>query len=135
MLAILSNRLLVLYNYIYGNKVVITSLRSVATSTDNHNLVVPIQYGIAKSMPLIKRNALYTDGTLMIINSVVFTKVKWYEKSWFKFVVIIVMVVILVIVTIVSWGSGTGPLAAWYATLISATLGHGNIDDTGSYSN
>jgi hypothetical protein len=104
---------LVLTNYIYGDKAIATGIRSVKTDSKNHNLIIPIQYSIANSMSTISRNALYTDGTLMVINSVVETKVEWYEEGWFKFVVIIVMVIILVIVTIASWGTMT----AWWATL------------------
>lgn len=109
---------LVLYNYIYNKKAVVTSLRSIAKDKDNHNLVVPIQYSIANSMPMSKRNALYTDGTVMIINSVVVTHLKWYQKSWFKFVVIIVMVIVMVIISIASAGS----MSAWWGALMASVM-------------
>ena len=82
------------YNDIYKNHGIRTTLSDVKKDSDNDNFVVPILYNLSQSMPLRRRNMLYTDGSLMILNSYVKTKVKWYSQGWFKIVIFIAVIVI-----------------------------------------
>jgi len=86
-------------NYIYGNHAVTTDLRDLAESTEdepNNNLVMPVHYGIAKKLTVMQRNDLYNNSLILILNSYVITKLKWYQTTWFKIVVMIVGIVITV---------------------------------------
>ena len=99
-------------NTIYGDHSVITTVGDVATDPDEHNLILPLQFNLAQDMKLPQRNALYADASLMVLNSYVKVKVKWYASSWFKAIIIIVAVVI----TIYTWGS----TAKFWAALVAA---------------
>ena len=82
------------YNDIYKSHGIRTTLSDVANDDSNDNFVVPILYNLSQAMPLRRRNMLYTDGSLMILNSYVKTKVKWYAQGWFKVVLFIIVIVI-----------------------------------------
>ena len=98
-------------NHVYSSKTVVTDL-SESLDPDNNNFIIPVHYGIARMMPLLKRNIMYQDALRLQINSYVITKVKWYEHSFFKFLVFAVSI----IVTVVTAGGSSG----WTAGLIAA---------------
>ena len=66
-------------------------------------LIIPISYDIASSLPLLLRNALYYDSLRMIINSYDEQKIKWYQSVFFKLLLIVASVVI----SVVSGGMGS----------------------------
>jgi hypothetical protein len=83
-------------NYIYGDKLVETSLLNVISDEDEHNMLIPLQYNLTTEYTLSFRNALYNDCAMMVINTVQKTKLKWYQRGWFKIVLMIIAVVITV---------------------------------------
>lgn len=64
-------------------------------------LLIPLDMGIINTIPMPKREELYTRSMHFVFNTYVETKVKWYASGWFKWV----LVIILIIVTIVT-GNG-----------------------------
>lgn len=95
-------------NTIYQGHAVTTT---VSSSTDNDNFIIPIHFGIASDMPLMKRNALYYDSFRMVINSYDVQKVKWYQSGIFK----VVFFVVALVISIYTGGAG-----AWLAGLAAA---------------
>jgi hypothetical protein len=89
-------------NEVYAGKVVGTNLEN-SLDPDDNKFIIPIHYGIAQLMPILKRNILYQDALCLQINSYVITKVKWYQTSFFKFV----FYAVGVIVTVVTVGGAT----------------------------
>jgi len=93
-------------NWIYGKHHVITTLDQVRRDSDENGLIIPIQYQLSRQVfddSNIKiRDQFYSDTMMIIINSIDRIKVKWYEKSWFRFVLIIVVTVLTF------WAGGFG---------------------------
>jgi len=102
-------------NLIYGGhgKTVYASLLDVIRDDDEHNLVIPVQYDLMMRMSVQDRNAILADSLIVVVNSVVKVRTKWYESSWFKFLIIVVAIVITIY---------TGQ--AWVLEL-AATIGSG----------
>ena len=95
-------------NNIYQGHAVVTS---VAGSAGNENLIIPVHFGLASDMPLVKRNALYYDSFRMIINSYDVQEVEWYEKGIFK----VLFFVLAITITVFTGGAG-----AWLTGLVAA---------------
>ena len=95
-------------NTIYQGHAVVTT---VSGSTENENLIIPINFGISKDMPLLRRNALYYDSFRMVITSYDVQKVKWYQTGIFK----ILFFIVAIVITIYTGGAG-----AWLSGLASA---------------
>ena len=85
-----------IHNKIYRRYGITTKYIDVVESSEEHNLIIPMQYHIAQSMKLWKRNMLYVDGGLMVINTYVVTKLKWYETGFFKFLLLVVAMIITI---------------------------------------
>jgi len=86
-----------LRNLIYKGKSEHTSMLDIMRNEDDNNLVIPLQYQLAQSFPFKSRNPIYADALLIVLNSYQVTKLKWYQSSWFKVIIIIVAVVLIVI--------------------------------------
>jgi hypothetical protein len=82
------------YNRIYGDKTVYTRLYDVNTDPTNENFIIPLHYGVCKELSMRERIDLYMETMHLIVQSVEFTEVKWYQKSVFKIFASIVAVVI-----------------------------------------
>jgi len=82
-------------NNIYKSHLVETTI-SATQEEGNNNLIIPIHYGIAETLQVFHRNELYNNSLTLICNSYVVTKLKWYESTWFRVVVMVVGIVIFV---------------------------------------
>lgn len=71
-------------NRIYAGHNVITTLTDVIDSSDEHNFIIPIHYGVSTKIPLIQRSMLYEESFMIVMNSYVITKIKWYQTGIFK---------------------------------------------------
>jgi hypothetical protein len=91
---------LVVTNYISGNNLVVTTLYDVDTDSENHSCIIPLEYNIAMTIPVVNRANLYADCCLLIVTCIERVKLKWYERSWFSMVIMIVMMVIIVVALI-----------------------------------
>jgi hypothetical protein len=85
-----------IFNRIYRRHGVRTTIIDVAQDSEEHNFILPVQYNIAQAMRLWTSNMLYVDSTLMVINTYVVTKLKWYQTAFFKFLLMIVAVIITI---------------------------------------
>lgn len=83
-------------NYVYGYRAVTTTLTDVIEEPEDENFVIPIHYGVASRLPVLLKNQLYTQAVVMVVNSVVHQKVRWYERNFFKMIVMVVAIVIAV---------------------------------------
>jgi hypothetical protein len=70
-------------NHIDGNYTVTTTLDQIKDDVANHNMIIPIEYEISLLLPIMSRHDLYLDCTLLVVNSIVKQKLKWYEETWF----------------------------------------------------
>jgi len=82
-------------NYVYKKHTVTTSLAD-SLEEDNFNLLVPVHFGIAKRLPKLKRNDLFSASIVLVVNAYVKKKLKWYQTKIFKLFVIIVSIVITI---------------------------------------
>jgi hypothetical protein len=89
---------------------IVTTLTDIAGDADNHNLVIPINYSIARRLPLFERNILYQEGALLRINAYVSQHLDWYETNMFSTIIMIVTFVIA-IYTGQAWVAYLGTLA------------------------
>lgn len=67
---------------------------SVTAKVGEDRLLIPIDLAIAKSLPIHRREKLYTTSLHLVFNSRVTQKVKWYQRGAFKVVLIIAAIVI-----------------------------------------
>jgi hypothetical protein len=104
-------------NNIYSGHAITTTLAE-SMDVDNNNFIIPIHYYAAKRLPVLKRNTMYKDSLILVMNSYVETKLKWYQTGIFKFVMIIIAVAII----IVSMGTQTGPVTTALAALLAGEL-------------
>lgn len=84
---------------------------TIGDETDNI-LVVPLDHSITEHYPLPKRELLYARSLHHVFNSRVVTKLKWYQRGWFK----VLLVVVAIVVTIYTYGS----TAQTFGALLSA---------------
>lgn len=92
-----------------------------ATTADETDafLLIPLDHSLTKHYPLPFREKLYARSLHYVFNSYVVTKLKWYQSSFFQFV----LIVIAVVITILSWGSDGGKtLAAVMGATSSAAV-------------
>lgn len=80
----------------------------VVADTFDGKLLIPIDKDITDGYNLLDKEAIYFRSLHMVYNSKVKKKLKWYESSFFKFV----MIVVAVVITIYSGGAAAGALAA-----------------------
>ena len=78
-------------NDIWTGHSVNTYLNDVIDDADNLNFIVPVHYGVSSNMDKIMQNQLYQEALILVINAVDVVKLKWYETSLFKFVLLMVM--------------------------------------------
>lgn len=74
-------------------------------------LMVPMDYSVSKEYSMPEREVLYTRSLHYVFNSLLITKIKWYQTAGFQAVLIIVMI----IVTIYTQGATLRELAAAFA--------------------
>jgi hypothetical protein len=106
-------------NTIYHSHAINTTTLDVDYDEDNNNFVVPVLFRLSQAMPLRRRNMLYTDATMLIVNCYDKIKVKWYQSSWFK-IVVMIAVIVITIYSGQAWVSdlATALAAGAYATVL-----------------
>jgi len=89
---------------VYGLKMVYYIIDGYTTTGDENNeelLLIPIDVSIARAYSLVDREELYTRSLHFIFNSVIVTKLKWYQAGIFRFL----MLVVAIVITVYSYGS------------------------------
>lgn len=112
---------LVHINYVKGNYRVETTLAD-AQDEENNNFVVPINQFLTDQMTLQEENELMYYSMNLIFNSVVVTRTKWYQSSFFKFVVLVVAVYLTITSGGAAGGIGKTLATAMGAKGVSATI-------------
>lgn len=79
-------------NRIYKEKTVTTTLSDVIQDAEENNFVIPLHYGISQKLEKSDREQIYTESMVLVLNSIVKTKLKWYQRGFFKFIVMVVVV-------------------------------------------
>lgn len=95
-------------NMIYQSHSVETTL-AMAVTPDDHNFIIPLNQAVVQNLGAKDRTNLMYDALKIVFNSYALTKVKWYESSFFTFLIKVVGIAI----TIYSMGADGG----WGATL------------------
>lgn len=98
--------------YIYGKHTTSATLYK-----DIENLLIPIDRTILNKMGLAKREQVISYGMNFIFNSRVVTKVKWYQRGFFK----TFLKVAAIAITIYSLGTGLSAAMAASAVATTAT--------------
>lgn len=107
---------LVYINRIYGNKAVTTSLED-SLSADNDDFNIMINKRVLETFPIHKQNDIVNDGVRICFNSVERVKLKWYQTTVFKILIIIVGAAI----SVATMGADGGGALAWAIGITGAT--------------
>lgn len=85
-------------NTIYRGKSNKVFLQNIQNNEDENGLIIPIQYQFSRTVfaNMQDMNSFYADTMLLIVNSYKVTRVKWYQKGFFRILVMVVMIVIAV---------------------------------------
>jgi len=81
-------------NNIYQNHGIVTTLLSYGIDPENGNFIIPLHYGVAKTLPMKERNELYYDSCQLVLNSYDVQKIRWYQKNFFKAIFVFIAAVI-----------------------------------------
>jgi len=84
-------------NYVYNSKSVVITGREALEDEDESGFLIPLHYPTLKAMSLVKATQMTTANTFIVFNSYQEVKVKWYQKSIFKILVVLASVAIAVI--------------------------------------
>jgi hypothetical protein len=92
-------------NHIYGNYKIVTTINDVIDdlakpeADRDDNFVIPMHFGVSKRIDIGSRNTLYLEALHLIVQSIHFQEVKWYQRGVFKLFCSVVLVVIGAILT------------------------------------
>jgi len=87
---------LVMTNHVYPGHPVITTLKEVKDDPENNNFMIPLEYNLSLWLSYPERTELYSDCFLLILNTIVKVKLKWYQESWFGALIMIAAIVLSV---------------------------------------
>lgn len=110
-------------NYVYGNKTIDTSLEdSLEEDSDDFNIMVNVN--VLNRFPIIKRGDILNDCFRICLNSVERVKLKWYQTSIFKALIIIIAAVITLYTggDAISWAIGLTGATTYVVQLAVAIL-------------
>lgn len=106
-------------NFVANKGKIETTLNTVVNDSDHNNFLVPLNSYIFDNVLSMKdRIDLMYDSIHIVINCRETTKLKWYQTSFFQFV----MIIITIAVTIFAPPVGGGLSAATSATEVAITL-------------
>jgi hypothetical protein len=86
--------------------------------TGSANLLIPIDKAITDTMALGMKEELYLRSLHFVFNSMIVETTKWYQQSWFKWV----LIAIAVVVTVFSGGSAGPGLWATLEAMTAAAI-------------
>lgn len=102
-------------NYIYGGKSIDTTLED-SLSSDNDDFNVMVNIGILDKFNIHDQTDIMNDAARICFNSVERVKLKWYQTSIFK----VIVIVVAAIITVLSYGGGSG-VYGWAIGAVGAT--------------
>lgn len=81
-------------NYVYGRHAVETTV-ALSTEEDNENFLIPLNFNVVSEMDLVSETELIYESLRLIFQSYEVVKLKWYQTTFFQFVVIVVSVILI----------------------------------------
>lgn len=85
---------LIMTNKVYPGFPVITSLKDVKDDPENNNFILPLEYKISLWLSYPDRTKLYADSFLLVLNTVLRIKLKWYQQSWVGGLIMMIAIII-----------------------------------------
>lgn len=109
-----------LVNKVYGDYYTLNLLDDSINDTVPSKLIIPLHRSVFRQYGAISRNQLAIQAMNFVFNSVVITKVRWYQRAGFKIILIAVVIIIVIVITIYTLGKGTGPSVKAAAALLAS---------------
>ena len=103
-------------NHIYNGKSVVITAAQALVDTDESGFLVPIQYDIFREMSLVDSTQMSTQCVNIVFNCYQIVKKKWYQRGFFK----VLLVIAIVVITVVTGGVGAASVGLLGA---NATIG------------
>lgn len=103
-------------NYVYGSHSVHITANEAIDETEESSFLVPLHEPTLRAIGLVKGNQLATANTYMMVNAYHRRKKKWYERGFFKIIIIAVGIAL-------SLFTGGASLAASTGIAITAAAG------------
>ena len=82
-------------NYVTKHRAIVTNIDDLIDDTENNNFVVPLYYGLSRTLTSTDRQQVYAESFMLVLNSIVKTKLKWYQQEWFTMVMMIVIMIVI----------------------------------------
>ena len=79
-------------NFAYRDHTVLTHLSDIGDEEKEGNFIIPLYEPSVKKLSPIKRDALHYESQQVVVNTYVTIKIKWYQQSWFSFVVMAIAI-------------------------------------------
>lgn len=118
---------LVHINHIYNGKSVNITAAQALLDEDDSGFLVPIHYGVFRSMSIIDSTQMGTQCVNLVFNCYQIVKKKWYQSGWFK----VFLVIAVVVITVVTGGIGAGTVGILGTNAaIGAALGFAGLAAT-----
>ena len=111
---------LVHVNHIYNGKSVEITAAQALVDDDESGFIIPIHYDIFREMSLVDSTQVGTQCVNIVFNCYQIVKKKWYQRGFFK----VLLVIAIVVITVVSGGAGAASVGLLGANgAIGAALG------------
>jgi hypothetical protein len=81
-------------NNVYNGKVIGIVAGSALADVEESGFLIPLHSGIYRELGVVKGTQLATSCCYLVFNSYAIVKRKWYQTSWFKFLIVILIIVI-----------------------------------------
>ena len=112
---------LVSENFIYGGNAVKISSSEALADIEESGFLIPLHYPTFKEMGLKDATQMSTANSHIMFNSYLVVKQKWYQRSFFKILIVILAITIGVVFAPGTFASGTGLLGN--NAILGASLG------------
>jgi hypothetical protein len=105
-------------NMVYGNKSVVITGKEALEDEDESGFIIPLHYPTLQRMPVVQANELAASARLIVFNSYVVKKIRWYQRGIFRFI-------FMILVTVIFFPAGIGLFGAHAA--VGAALGFSGL--------
>ena len=107
-------------NHVYNGHSVILTAMDAMNDPEENGFILPLNQQVLNSMPLRVTTQLGYECVHVVFNCYQIVKKKWYQRGWFKVLIVIVAIVI----TAVTWGAdGGSSLAAAMSWKAAVAMG------------
>jgi hypothetical protein len=92
-------------NMVYGGKSVVITGKEALEDEDESGFIIPLHYPTLQRMPVVQANELAASARLIVFNSYVVKKIRWYQRGIFRFI-------FMILITVIFFPAGIGLLGA-----------------------